>query len=82
MAAGSLVAAVVAAAAAGAAARGAARGAVTILVVAVAARGPRVVLEAVPIALVAGFAASRAAAGRNPLWVGINLEERVHSGWE
>jgi ABC-type glycerol-3-phosphate transport system substrate-binding protein len=49
MVAGSLVAAVVAAAAAGAAAGGAARGAVTILVVAVAARGPRVVREAVPI---------------------------------
>jgi hypothetical protein len=61
--AGALVAAVVAAAAAGAAAGGAARGAVTILAVAVAARGPRVVREAVPIALVAGFAPSRAAAG-------------------
>ncbi len=59
--AGPSVAAVVAAAAAGAAARGAARGAVTILVVAVAARGPRVIREAVPIALVSGFATSRAA---------------------
>jgi hypothetical protein len=55
---GTLVAAVVAAAAAGAAAGGAARGAVAILVVAVAARGPRVVREAVPIALVTGFGPS------------------------
>jgi hypothetical protein len=56
MVAGSLVAAVVAAAAAGAATGGAARRAVAILVVAVAARGPRVVREVVPIALVTGFA--------------------------
>ncbi len=60
---GTLVAAAVAAAAAGAAAGGAARGAVAILVVAVAARGPWIVGEAVPIALVTGFGPSRAAAG-------------------
>jgi hypothetical protein len=59
MVASSLVAAVVATAAAG----GIARRAVAILVVAIAARGPRVVREAVPIALVTGFSPSRAAAG-------------------
>ncbi|MFO0006874.1 MAG: hypothetical protein ACK559_37730 [bacterium] len=60
---GTLVAAVVAAAAAGAAAGGAARGAVPKLAVAVSARGSRIIREAVPVALVTGFGAARAAAG-------------------
>ncbi len=57
---GTLEAAAVAAAAAGAAAGGAARGAVSMLAVAVAARGARIDREAVSVALVPRFGAARA----------------------